>query len=150
MAAFVINEWLWHDSLGQNGPDAQRQAFEVICKLANSDHQVVVIEGSRFDQKAWDLWKSSNTVVVGLSKIFFGRIRVSPNRCILLKPDMAADLSDELGSSVNPDDQYLVRAQLSVPGSLLVTTDRPLRDAVGKAGLPCLPREEFLATYCGR
>ena len=148
MAAFVINEWLWHDSLGDNGRDAQRQAFDIICRLANSDHRVVVIEGSRFDQKAWALCKSKNAIVVLIGKTFVTNIRQISSRCILLKDDEVDALSTELGSSIKPADHYLVRAQLSVAGSLLVTNDGPLRNAVGNAGLPCLSREKFLATYC--
>ena len=149
MAVFVINEWLWHDSSGENGPDAQKQAFEVIRILANSTHQIVIIEGSPFDQKAWALCKSSNTAVVGLARIFRNNIRQNSGRCIIVKPDHAAAYPDELGSSVKPDDQYLVRAQLSVAGSILVTTDKPLRDVIENAGLPCMLRGDFLTAYCG-
>ena len=45
--------------------------------------------------------------------------------------------------SVKPDD--LVRAQLTVYGSVLVTADAPLREIVLRAGLKCLLREEFLS-----
>jgi len=56
-------------------------------------------------------------------------------------------LSDDLASSIKPDDHYLIQAQLNVSGAVLVTTDTPLREVVLKTGLQCLSREEFLSTY---
>ena len=149
MALFVINEWFWHDSAGDNGNAAQKDALDFIGRLAASQHQIVVIEGSRFDQKAWALCKSQNTIVKVLVKLFLNDIRVNSERCLLLKPDAASALSDELLSAVKPDDHHLVCAQLSAPGSVLITTDTTLREALGLKGLPTLSRDEFFAQYFG-
>jgi hypothetical protein len=147
VAIFVINEWLWADSLGDNGTEHQRKAFDVIVKLASSEHQIVVIEGSAFDEKAWRLCKDSRTTVTGIAVAYFNTLRINSDRCLLLQPDAIAALPDDFSASVKDDDHYLVRAQLSVAGAILVTTDEPLRAAVKTAGLACLSREEFLSTY---
>jgi len=148
MAVFVINEWLWSDLAGSNGPQAQREAFIVIEKLPVSDHQIVFIEGSSFDQKAWNLCKSTNPMIVQrIAGAYVANLRQNSDRCLILKPEAAAPLPDQLASKIKPDDHYLVQTQLSVAGAILVTTDNPLREAVGEAGLNCLSREEFLATY---
>ena len=147
MAIFVINEWLWADSSGSNGPHAQRQALDLVTKLAESDHQIVVIVGSPFDQKAWACCKTTNTAVRGLAVTYVTTVRQNSDRCLLLKHEAAVGLSDDLASSIKPDDHYLVQAQLSVAGAVLVTTDMPLREVGVKAGLQCLSREEFLSTY---
>ena len=149
MAIFVINEWLWADASGGNGTQAQRQAFEFITKLATSEDQIVVIEGSRFDQKTWSVCKSNSTVAIGLVKTYLTNVRQNSDRCLLLKPDEVADIPENLASSTNPDDHYLIRAQRSVTGATIVTTDTSLRDAVLGAGLPCLSREEFVRAYLG-
>ena len=147
MAVFVINEWLWADSSGDNGPHAQRQALDLIRKLAESNHRIVVIEGSPFDQKAWACCKDMNAAVGRLAAAYVTTVRQNSDRCLLLKPEAGVALPDDLASSIKPDDQYLVEAQLRVAGAVLVTTDVPLREVVLKAGLPCLSREEFLSTY---
>ena len=147
MAAFVINEWLWADSIGNNGADRQRDAFSVLTKLSASDHQIVVVVGSAFDQKAWKLCNSHNAVVVGIARIYVSAIRLNSSRCLLVKPEALEPLPAGLATSVKPDDHYLVQAQLSVNGAILITTDLPLRDAATAAGLPCLTRDEFLQTY---
>jgi hypothetical protein len=147
VAIFVINEWLSHDSSGENGAEAQRQALVVIQGLANSDHQIVVIEGSPFDQKSMALCKSSDISVVVIVKIYMTTIRVNSDRCVLLKAAKAAELPEDLAGAVKPDDHYLLRAQRSWPEAVLVTTDQPLREAVLRYGMKCLSREEFLARY---
>lgn len=147
MAIFVINEWLWHDLLGSNGLLNQRQAFAVIEKLPASDHRIVVIEGSSFDRKAWNLCKNTDLIVQRIAGAYVRNVRQNSDRCQLLKPEAVVALPDELASAIKPDDQYLVQAQLSVSEAILVTTDDPLREAVGKAGLSCLSREVFLRTY---
>lgn len=147
MAVFVINEWLWADSSGENGPSAQRQALDLIRGLAQSDHQIVIIVGSAFDQKAWACCKSTNTAARDLATAYVTTIRQNLDRCLLIRPEAAADLPDHLASLINPDDHYLIRAQLSVPGAVLITTDAPLRALMSEAGLPCLSREEFIGAY---
>ena len=146
MAVFVINEWLWSDSSGSNRPDVQRQALDLVTKLAESDHQIVVIVGSPFDQKAWACCKSTNTVVSDLARTYVTMIRQNLDRCLLLTPEAVAELPQDLASSIKLDDHYLVQAQLSVSGAVLVTTDAPLREVVSNAGLLCLAREAFLTT----
>lgn len=149
MALFVINEWLWADASGENGEGAQRQVFRVISGLAESDHRIVIIEGSRFDQKMWALCKSTDTRVIGLVRVFRNNVRQNSDRCMLLQSEAAITLPEDLASSIKPDDHYLIRAQLTLEGAVLVTTDTPLREAVIRASLPCLSRQEFLSQYFG-
>ncbi len=148
MAIFVINEWLWYDLSGSNGLGPQREAFSFIEKLSASDHRIVFIEGSPFDQKAWSLCKSTNPMIVQrIAGVYVANVRQNSDRCQILKLEELAALPDELAGAIKPDDRYLVQTQLSVKGAVLVTSDNPLREALGKAGLSCLSGEEFLSTY---
>ncbi len=148
MAVFVINEWLWADSSGQNLRQAQRETFNFISQLPSSTHQIVFIEGSAFDQKAWALCKSADPIVAAIASAFVRSVRINSDRCLILKAEtVAVAIPENLAAETKPDDHYLLRAMLCVRDSILVTTDGPLREAVTKAGLPCLSREEFLRTY---
>ncbi len=148
MAVFVINEWLWADLSGGNSVQAQREGFSVIVRLSASDHQIVVIEGSQFDQKAWNLCKSTKPMIVQrIAGVYVANLRQDSNRCLILKPEILPRLPQEIASVTNPDDHYLIQAQLAVTGAILVTTDGDLCAAVRQAGLTCLSREEFLNTY---
>ncbi len=149
MALFVINEWIWHDVAGQNevsGP-RQQQAFDFIVKLTASDHQIVVVQGSAFDEKLKDNYYSNRALPRRIARIFFADVRDNLDRCLVRKSDDIPALSEELAASIKQKDHYLLQAQLSAPGSIIVTTDAPLCQRVRQAGLPCLSREEFLRTY---
>lgn len=147
MAIFVINEWLPEDSSGINGLEAQKTALRVITMLAASDHQIVVIAESEFEKKFWKLCKSDKIPVRGIVREYLLTLRWNSDRCLVLKAEETAALPAELASATKLDDHYLIQAQLSLVGAVLVTTDKPLGEAVGKAGLSCLSREEFLTTY---
>jgi hypothetical protein len=147
VAVFVINEWLWADLAASNGLQAQREAFRMIERLASSDHKVVIVEGSRFDQKAWGLCKSDNTIAQTIAGIYVSSIRQNSDRCLILRAEDVTTLPDDLASTTKADDHYLLQAQMTATGAILVTTDTPLREAACKAGLNCLSREEFLKAY---
>ncbi len=147
MADFVINEWLWEDASGINGTQAQRDCLGLISMLAGSEHRIVVMENSPFEQKVWNLCKSTNIVVRSIVREFLGRLRYNLDRCVLLKAETAADLPAQLAAATKADDHYLVKAQLTIAGAILVTTDEPLREAVVEAGLSCLFRNDFLRRY---
>lgn len=150
MATFVVNEWLWADLSGANQanrPTAQREAFKFIERFPSSQHQIVVTEGTAFDQKAWALCKHSNPIVQRIAALFVTTIRQNSDRCRILHPASVNPLPDELAVNVKPDDRYLVEAQLSVPESTVVTTDKPLREILAKAGLASISREDFLQQF---
>lgn len=148
MAVFVINEWLWSDLSGTNDAHAQREAFKVIERLPKSDHQIVVIEGSQFDRKAFKLCRNDSPMIAQrIAGAYMSNVRLNFGRCILLKPDGVVPLPPELAQATNPDDHYLVQAVLSVHGSVLVTTDNALSEAVRAVGLSVMSRDEFLDRY---
>lgn len=147
MADFVINEWIWADASGDNNRERQRQAYKAITSLAVADHRIVIIEGSPFDRKAWIACKSTDTIIRLIARAYVTGLRQDSRRCVILKPDQTAQIPKELESAIKPDDHYLVRAQMTCGGAIVVTTDGPLRDTLTNAGLPCLFREEFLSRY---
>lgn len=147
MAVFVINEWLWADLSRDNGQDRQLQAVNLIDSIGRSAHRIVIIEGTAFDRKAWNLCKAAGAIVQRIAGIYVSVIRQNSDRCQILKPEEIEDLTNELASMTKPDDHYLIQALLAVEGAILVTTDNPLRESLSRAGLSCISREEFLVTY---
>jgi hypothetical protein len=98
VATFVINEWLWEDSSGVNGPEFQKDAFNLISKLAASEHQIVIIEGSPFDQKAWRLCKGASTIIRAIVTTFIVSVRQNSDRCRVLKPEAAIPIPEQLAA----------------------------------------------------
>jgi hypothetical protein len=147
VAIFVVNEWLWADLSGANGVLSQREAFKFVERFPSTQHQIVVIEGSAFDQKAWALCKNNNPIVQRIAAVYVTALRQDQDRCLILAAGSVNPLPHELAAVIKPDDRYLVEAQLSVPGSILVTTDNPLREVLGRAGIKSISRDEFLEAY---
>jgi hypothetical protein len=147
VAIFVVNEWLWADLSGANGPQPQCEAFGFIERFPATQHRIVIIEGSAFDHKAWALCKSSNPIVQRIAAFYVTAVRQDRDRCLILPAESVNPLPADLAATIKPDDRYLAEAQLSVPESILVTTDNPLREALGRAGLESISREEFLRAY---
>jgi hypothetical protein len=147
VAIFIINEWLPEDSSGINGRNQQKEAFTVITKLSASDHKIVVIERSPFEQKFWNLCKNNNDVVIrGIARAYMMSLRSNFNRCLILKLEETAPIPVGLAGAKKNDDHYLLRAQVSVKGAILVTTDLDLCQAAKQAGLSCMSRDEFMQT----
>ena len=144
MAVFVINEWLWAYASGSENDDAQRRAFEIVSKLSTSDHRVVVVTASGFVRKEFGCFKNPDIRARDIAVTFFNLLQLNPDRCITLDPDTSAALTDALAASTKDDDHYLVRALLTVPSAVLVTTDNDLRNALTAEGYECLSPEEFL------
>lgn len=148
MAIFVINEWIWHDLSGENGPPAQTETLKALTRLAERRHRIVVVEGSPFDRKAWALCKKGDRLVVqAVVRDYIKSVRLDSDRCILLRREDMAALPAELASATKADDHYLVQSLFKVEGAVLVTTDSDLRSALVKAGRTCLTREEFLTAH---
>ena len=145
MQVYVINEWFWADLRGENGRQQQSETFEFLIRFAKSALQMLVVEGSSFDQKAWALCSSRAGVLTFIAKAFVTQIRVNLERCRMLKPDELPCLPESLLSAVKPDDRYLVQACLSTPGACLATTDGPLAAAAAGLGITCISREQMLS-----
>jgi len=148
MAAFVINEWFWEDLSGRNPVARQSETFRVVEKLPASGHQIVIVEGSAFDKKAWAICKNSASMVAQrIGGLFVTTVRENLNICRILKAEELSPVPNEIAEKTNPDDHYLIQAVLAAEGSILVTTDTVLRDAIVSAGLNGISREQFLTEY---
>ncbi len=147
MALFVINEWLWEDLRGANDSSRQIQSFSFLQHLINSSHQIILIQGSKFDQKAWALCKNPDQSVRLIGGYFAKTIRTNSDHCRILSPDEVVELPQNIASKVNPDDHYLVCTQITVAGTILVTTDSKLQKILLGFNLKSITREEFLKEY---
>jgi hypothetical protein len=144
---FVLNEWIWEDVQGRNSRDAFRQAISLIEQFASSSHRLIFISGSRFDDKAWQVCNARDPLRGRIARIFVLQIRQVSARARLLHPSEAPDLPEDLAAVVDGDDHYLVRAQLAEPGSVLVSTDGDLLEALRNKGIRCMSRDDFFKEY---
>ena len=143
----VLNEWIFHYLLGQNGEAVQLQTATFLNDFHASRDKLVLPREPRWMQKAHQLMTQGDARLRSISKQFHSLIRDS-NRVIDVRTTERADVPEELRLSLPAEDVYLVEAYLSAGADTLVTTDVRLHEALaGSESVSCRMREEFLSGY---
>ncbi len=143
----VINEWIFHDLLGDNGLEAYAEADRFIRKLFQSDDWIVMPSEQRWKSKAYQLMTSPAPSLRQVSQLFHRLLRDS-NRCIIVNPEDIPVTPEGGYDWAPPEDVYLVEAYVASNADLLVTTDETLFQAIAEHGqFLCRLRGEFLAAY---
>ena len=142
----VLNEWVFHDLLGENGEEAQRQTAAFLNAFRASNDKLVWPTGGLWAQKAYRLMRRSDIRLRNTAKQFHSLIR-NPDRAVRVETQ-SGGVPRELADRVPPEDAYLVGAYVIADADVLVTTDRPLHEAlVDSESVSCLMRDEFLVEY---
>ncbi|MEW5815038.1 MAG: hypothetical protein AB1798_06540 [Spirochaetota bacterium] len=149
MELFALNEWIWADISGANGTSHISLAIQFLEAFIKSPHQIVVVSGSPFDQKAWDICRSQHSLGKRVAKLFVVQIRQDETRARIVSPSELKELPSALADQIKDDDRYLVRTLVTFPEAILVTTDTPLRSILSERNLKAISREEFLQRYFG-
>lgn len=143
---FVVNEWLLHDLRGDNAQEAQDEAIKFLQRLKEKCDQIVVLHGSSWMQKAYDLMSCTN--VRALSKYLHLAILRDIEKCRLLEQSEVRVLPDHVRESVPEEDVYLLESYYAANANALVTTDQKLRDLLSSHGSVAVRlRDEFLREY---
>ncbi len=143
----VINEWIFHDLLGENGPQRFRQTAEFVLKLDKSPDIVVMPIEERWRIKANQLWRMANPIEREIGRLLLN-LFVDSNRCIRLEPEDIPEKPRNAHSWAPSEDVYLIEAYLAAGADLLVTTDETLNRAISEhRQFTSRLRDEFLSTY---
>ena len=145
---FTLNEWVFHDLLGQNGDDAFRDTAGFLISFAVSNDRLVIPNEERWKWKAFQLMELSHPLGRDLSKLFHGLLR-NPNRAFFVTDEEEAPpISQELQEQTPPEDLYLVLAYVATDADLLVTTDEDLHSVLAEHDeVNCRMRNDFLTSY---
>lgn len=143
----VINEWIFHDLLCENGPEAFKETAEFVVRLNRSNDTVVMPTEERWRSKANQLWGVATPVQREAGRLLL-YLFTDSNRCIILNPDDIPAASHGAYDWAPSEDVYLIEACDAAHADLLVTTDETLFQAVaGHGQFTCRMRDEFLFTY---
>ena len=143
----VINEWIFHDLLGENGPEAYEATADFLNRLFQSDDWIVMPYEQRWRSKAYQLMTSTTPALRPLSQLFHRLLRDS-DRCIILNHDGVPSAPQGAYDWVPSEDVYLVETYVAANADLLVTTDETLFDKIAEHGqFNCQMRDDFLAGY---
>ena len=143
----VINEWIFHDLLGENGPEAYEATEDFVNRLFQATDWIVMPNEQRWKRKAYQLMTSATPELRQVSQLFHMLLRDS-NRCIIVNPDDIPPASQGTYDWVPSKDVYLIEACDATKADLLVTTDQTLFDRVTERGVVhCQMRDDFLSSY---
>ena len=143
----VLNEWVFHDLLGENGEAVQQQTAAFLNAFHASRDKLVWPGEHRWSQKAYQLMTQGDARLRNTSKQFHSLIRGS-DRVVDVRTTVPVDVPEEIRDSLPAEDAYLVEAYLSAGADTLVTTDRGLYEALsGYEAVSCRLRDEFLIGY---
>jgi hypothetical protein len=148
----VINEWIFHDIDGTNGLAYQQRVENFLEAFRNGNDKIVVLLGSKWTYKAWQLWKSNDVRVQILSKLLYLGILIDPLKRIYLNAEDVQPLPAPLAQQVPDDDVYLFQSAIAGGARIIVTTDGRLIAIVTEASnfeIELRLREDFYLEYLG-
>ena len=105
----VLNEWVFHDLLGDNGEVVQQQTAAVLNAFHASRDKLVWPGERRWTQKAYQLMTLGDARLRNTSKQFHSLIR-DLNRGIDVRTTERVEVPEELRLSLPAEDVYLVEA----------------------------------------
>ena len=142
----VLNEWVFHDLLGENGEENQRLTATFLNALHASDDKLVWPTGGLWAQKAYRLMRRSDVHLRNTARQFHTLIRNSDR--VVHVGMQCVDVPELLLDSLPAEDVYLVEAYMIAHADVLVTTDHELYEALAESeSVSCQLRNEFLDGY---
>ena len=144
---YVLNEWVFHDLLGENGDDTFKDTGRFLVAFHRSDDRLVTPPERRWNEKAYRLMQMTDPRGRQISQLFHSLLRDS-NRAVRPTPEGLPAIAQVLRDETPPEDLYLVLAYLATDADLLVTTDEKLHSALAQRDeVDCRLRNGFLVAY---
>ena len=143
----VLNEWVFHDLLFENGDPAFQETAQFLVAFRKSEDILVIPAEERWNRKAHQLMTMSDTRRRLVSRLLRSLI-LDADRTIRIQPEEDPPVPQELLDRLPSEDVYLVLAYVSAGADLLITTDRGLFCSIDEHDdVNCRMREDFLPWY---
>ncbi len=144
---YVFNEWLIHDLSGQNGPERQKAAHEVLVRVRDGEDLIAAGRNTPWMNKAFALMRARRHDVRQLSKLLHRGIIWDSGKCVLVDQSRLEPLPNEEARLLPQKDVYLVQVYRAASADLIVTTDEELLEKAGNLGIRIAFRDDFLTQY---
>ena len=143
----VINEWIFHDLLGEKGWERFKESDDFVKRLYDSEDAIAMPNEERWKRKAYQLMTAENPAQRQVSQLFHRLLR-DPEKCIILPASTQLSSLPGTYDWAPAEDVYLIEAYVASNADLLVTTDETLFDNVDEHGeFNCQMRGDFLSEY---
>jgi hypothetical protein len=149
MMLLVINEWLFHDLLLENGEENFHTTARFLIALGNSPDRLLLPTEKRWNEKAYQLMTMSDPRRREVSQKLHRLLRDS-DRAVRVLDQQRPSISETLDGRVPRKDIYLVAGYIGGGADILVTTDNELFEILGECdAVNCQMRDTFLEKYLG-
>ena len=143
----VLNEWVFHDLLGDNGAESQRETASFLDAFFSSSDMLVVPAEPRWIRKAYQLMTLTDSQLRNTS-LQFHTLLQDLDRARYAQTEQLKSVPQEIRDRTPDEDIYLVSAYLTANADTLVTTDIDLHNALSDSDqVSCQMRGDFLAEY---
>ena len=144
----VINEWLFHDLQGENGPDKQIETYNFLRAFGNSRDRLAFLKESQWAEKSWSLMGNNEIRIKPISRLVQQLLRDS-NKCRILQPKEVESAAPQDAIDAAPkEDVYLIQTYYAANADLLITTDDGLYEAFeARQDVEVIYRDTFLNDY---
>ena len=143
----VLNEWVFHDLLLDNGDAAFQETAKFLIAFRESEDILVIPAEERWKRKAFQFMTMFDVRQRLVSRLLHGLLWDS-DRTIRIPLEANPPIPQDLLDRLPGEDVYLVRAYIAAGADLLITTDQGLFCAVDEHDdVNCRMREQLLAEY---
>lgn len=161
---FILNEWILHDLVGENGIARQKQSGEFLATLLKTSDGIVVCLESQWMRKFWGFYNQNSqrdgyrTEVRRLLTLLYRDFIRQNQKCLGLLNDQVGEIPATLqglldSNTIDRDDTYLFQAYYApdVQADCIITTDQRLIDALARhyPEIKTRHRDDFLNEYLG-
>lgn len=147
MADLILNEWVWSNLIDNSTERFRDETYSLIQKIFVGPDRLIMVRPSPSFKKAYNLCKYNQMPQRGFAKYIVLNFLLNSTKCLFLPVEDLNPLPNELQKVVKDDDRYLVQAIITVPNSILVSTDGPLLIDLKKNGISCVHRDNFIKEY---
>jgi len=149
---FVINEWLLHDLKGDNGQEAQKEAYSFLTKLVDKCDRIAILRQSPWMDKAYELMKVNTLPVRTLSKFLHLQILRNSAKCLVVtRKETRNFLEEVIIKKIPEDDLYLIDTFCLAKADIIITSDTRLQESLKDTkiarSLKVTLRNDFLNEY---
>jgi len=145
----ILDEWVLHDLIGDNGPGHQLEAFRFIEKLVEECDHIARSQPSPWSAKAYSLMEYTDERRRGLSRFLHTRVILNPDKCQTVHAEKLVPLPADLRALFSDADKYLGDLYQTVHAEVIITTDEGVYRVGEQSGgrVQVRWRDEFLESY---
>lgn len=151
----ILDEWIIHDLINDNGEEKQKESFQFLERMKDKCDKICLVKESKFMGKIGRFAKLAANSLELKNKFRFLKLVFLENseKCEIIKLQNAknGDVNvQELLVKINPDDHYLVIAYSKFKEEgykcVIITTDNKLKEALHNRVSVSL-RDSFIKEY---